>query len=58
MDTSALVKREKDQGPSSDITLRCEETVPNHVTDFFFMTVILKGNSYNPGNLDIKVSKL
>ena len=36
MDTSALVKREKDQGLSGDITLRCEETVPNHVTDFFF----------------------
>ena len=35
-DTSALVKREKDQGPSNDITLRCEETVPNHVTDFFY----------------------
>lgn len=23
-----------------------------------FMTIILKGNSYNPGNLDINVSKL
>ena len=42
-DTSALVKREKDQGPSNDITLRCEETVPNHVTDFSLWQWFWKG---------------
>lgn len=55
--TSALIKKEKDQGWSGDITLQGGETVPNHVTDFF-TTIILKGNLYNPGNLDINVSKL
>ena len=42
-DTSALVKREKDQGPSNDITLRWEETVPNHVTDFSLWQWFWKG---------------